>query len=64
MAYTHSHTHTHALYVAMKMPLGAKYKEVCVCFVCVRGETTPFYTVTMEFIIILMMLQLRRVSVG
>ncbi len=48
----------------MKMALGAKYKEVCVCFVCVHGETTPFYTVTMEFIIILMMLQLRRVSVG
>lgn len=46
------------------MALGAKYKEVCVCFVCVQGETTPFYTVTMEFIIILMMLQLRRVSVG
>lgn len=44
----------------MKMPLGAKYKEVCVCFVCVQGETTPFHTVTMEFIIILMMLQLRQ----
>ena len=31
---------------------------------CVQGETTLFYTVTMEFIIILMMLQLRRVSAG
>lgn len=45
--------HTHASYVAMKMTLGARYEE---------GR--PFYSVTMEFIIILMMLQLRQVSVG
>lgn len=50
--------------VPMKMALRAKYKEVCACFTCMQGETAPFYTVTMEFIIILMMLQLRRVSVG
>lgn len=48
----------------MKMALRTKHEEVCVYFVCVQGETTPFYMVTMEFIIILMMLQLRQVSVG
>lgn len=42
----------------------AKYREVCVCFACVQRGTTQFYMVTMEFIFILMMLQLRRVSVG
>lgn len=56
------------------MALWAKYEEVCVhACVCARAgacvfacakETTPFSTVTMEFIIILMMPELRRVSVG
>ena len=48
----------------MKMALGAKYKEVSACFAGMQGETTPFYMVTVEIIIILMMLQLRKVSVG
>lgn len=60
------HTYTQALYVVLKMALWVKDEEVCVhgrVCVCAK-ETTPFSTVTMEFIIILMMPALRRVSVG
>lgn len=48
----------------MEMAPRTKSKVVCVYFANEQGKITLFYVVTMEFIIFLMMLQLRRVSVG